>query len=84
MKIRYSKQALKFLAKQEKKVSDCIKHGIEELASRQPNKDIKHMQGKGHKDGDMRLRVGSFRVIYNYDDENGFTILLEPVDTIVK
>lgn len=76
LKIRYSKQALKFLAKQEKKVSNRIRQGITELASKQPTADVKPMQGKHKKDGDMRLRIGSFRVIYNYDEEKGYTILL--------
>ena len=76
MKIRYSKQALKFLAKQETKIANHIRQGIAELANNQTAVDIKPMQGKRKKNGDMRLRVGSFRVIYNYDDENGYTILL--------
>ena len=76
LKIRYSKQALKFLAKQENKVVKRIRQGIAELANKQPTTDVKPMQGKRKKDGDMRLRIGSFRVIYNYDEENGYTILL--------
>ena len=49
LKIRYSKQALKFLAKQEKKISDHIRQGIEELAARQSTADVKPMQGKHKK-----------------------------------
>lgn len=76
MKIRYSKQALKFLAKQEVRTSNRIRQGIAELAKSQPTIDVKPMQGKQKKAGVMRLRVGSFRVLYKYDDENGLTILL--------
>lgn len=76
MKIRYSKQALKFLAKQENRVSNRIRQGIAELANNQSTIDVKPMQGKLKKDDVMRLRVGSFRVLYKYDDENGLTILL--------
>lgn len=76
LKIRYSKQALKFLAKQENKVVKRIRQGIAELANKQPTTDVKPMQGKRKKDGDMRLRIGSFRIIYNYDEEKGYTILL--------
>lgn len=76
MKIRYSRQALKFLAKQEKRVSERIRQGIENLASGKMVMDIKPMQGERKKNGDMRLRIGNFRVIYNYDEEKGYTILL--------
>jgi mRNA-degrading endonuclease RelE of RelBE toxin-antitoxin system len=39
-----------------------------------PAGDIKVMQGL--KDGTMRLRVGSWRVLYRYGEENALEILL--------
>lgn len=74
MKIRYSKSALKFLNKLDKKSVARILSGIEGLTETPPTGDIKVMQGRS--DGTMRLRVGSWRVIYRYDQQNQLTILL--------
>ena len=59
MKIRYSKNAMKFLNKLDKKSVLRIVAGIEGLTLKPPAGDIKVMQGL--KDGTMRLRVGSWR-----------------------
>ena len=48
--------------------------GIEGLTLKPPAGDIKVMQGL--KDGTMRLRVGSWRVLYRYGEENALEILL--------
>ncbi len=74
MKIRYSKIALKFLNKLDKKSVNRIVSGIEGLTQKPPVGDIKMMQGL--KDGTMRLRVGGWRVIYRYDEENRVEVLL--------
>lgn len=73
MIIRYSKKSLKFLAKQEKVTVERIRAAIEKLTHKPPEGDIKEMQGV--KKGKMRLRVGSYRVIYWYSEETGLEIL---------
>lgn len=57
MKIRYSKNAMKFLNKLDKRSVLRIVAGIEGLTLKPPAGDIKVMQGL--KDGTMRLRVGN-------------------------
>ncbi|MBR3630609.1 MAG: type II toxin-antitoxin system RelE/ParE family toxin [Oscillospiraceae bacterium] len=74
MKIRYSKKALKFLAKQEKSTVERIKAAVQRLTLQPPVGDIKDMQG--FDDGRKRLRVGSFRIIFNYTSEGEVEILL--------
>lgn len=65
----YSKQALKFLKKQEKKTQIRIISAIELL----PSGDVKKLQGNGK----YRLRVGDFRIIFNHD---GHIIMIEKID----
>ena len=74
MKIRYSKSALKFLNKLDKKSVARIVAGVEGLTQTPPVGDVKVMQGRT--DGSMRLRIGTWRVIYRYGEENQLTILL--------
>ena len=69
MEIRYSKSALKFLAKLEKKSAMRIVNAIQSI----PAGDIKVMQG--YDDGRMRLRVGNWRVIYRMDHEGALEII---------
>ena len=57
--IHYSKQAVKFLKKQERSTQLRIIGAIENL----PAGDVKKLQGvQGY-----RLRVGDYRVIFDYD-----------------
>ena len=74
MKIVYSKDSLKFLAKAEKSVVQRIRSAIEGLTLKPAIGDIKVMQG--YSDGRMRLRVGKFRIIFRYDNEGEIEILL--------
>lgn len=67
MKIRYSKKSIKFLAKQEKATVNRIKTAIQKLSVAPSECDIKEL--KGTDKGKMRMRVGTFRVIYFYKDE---------------
>lgn len=69
-KIRYSKDALKFLSKLDKKSVFRIREAITGLTVNPPVGDIKTMQG--YNDGRKRLRIGSWRIIYRH--ENGETI----------
>lgn len=74
MVIKYSRDALKFLSKLDKKSVERIRKGIQGLTVLPPTGDIKPMQG--YSDGRKRLRVGSWRVIFKYDVEGQVEILL--------
>lgn len=73
MVIRYSKDALKFLAKLDKKSVTRIREAINGLTLQPPVGDIKLMQG--YTDNRKRLRVGSWRMIYKYGAEQQVEIL---------
>lgn len=73
MIIRYSKSALKFLEKLDKKSVNRIRIAIQGLTATPPEGDIKPLAGS--KDGRMRLRVGGWRVIYKYGAENEIEVL---------
>ncbi len=66
--IKYSKDALKFLAKLDKKSVTRIREAILGLTNTPPTGDIKAMQG--YSDGRKRLRVGSWRIIYKQVSED--------------
>ncbi len=74
MKIVYSKDSLKFLAKMDKPTVNRVREAIEGLTKSPAIGDIKVMQG--YTDGRMRLRVGKYRVIYRYDKDGEIQILL--------
>lgn len=57
MKIRYSKDAVKFLNKLDKKSVARIRDAINGLTKKPPEGDIKPMQG--YNDNRKRLRVGA-------------------------
>ncbi len=69
MEIYYSKQALKFLEKQEKRIQQRILSAIETL----PLGDVKRLQGTSK----YRLRVGDYRIIF---DRNGHIIMIEKIE----
>ncbi len=73
IKIKYSKDALKFLSKLDKKSICRIREAITGLTFDPPVGDIKNMQG--YNDGRKRLRVGSWRVIYRYENEETVEII---------
>lgn len=68
MDIRYSKQAEKFLKKQDAVTRKRIRSAIREL----PSGDVKKLQGRNG----YRLRVGDYRVIF---DNDGNIIYVERV-----
>ena len=72
MKIQYSKKSLKFLAKQDTATVQRITAAIAKLTQTPPEGDIKPLQGSK---GKMRLRVGSYRVIYWYSTGSELEIL---------
>ena len=62
MHAKLSKRAAKFLVAQVPSVKDRIKSAIDGI----PKGDIKPLQGQFS--GLFRLRVGGFRIIFNYMD----------------
>ena len=74
MEVRYTKEALKFLARLDKRSAQRIREGIKGLTEKPPIGDIKVM--KGYSDGTKRLRVGSWRVLYRYSEEGSLEILM--------
>ncbi len=73
MKIKYSRDALKFLAKLDAKSVARIRSAIQGLTMTPPLGDIKPMQG--YDDGRKRLRVGGWRIIFKYGSEGEIEIL---------
>jgi mRNA interferase RelE/StbE len=73
MKIKYSRDALKFLSKLDKKSVERIRMAIQGLTLDPPIGDIKPMQG--YNDGRKRLRVGGWRIIFKYGEESEIKIL---------
>jgi len=73
MKIRYSKDAIKFLKKLPQKSAAKIRQAVRKLTLKPPQGDIKPMQGLADR---HRLRVGGWRVIFRYTAENDVEILL--------
>ena len=67
IRIKYSKDAIKFLSKLDKKSVKRIRTAIEGLADTSPVGDIKPLQG--FSDGRKRLRVGTWRIIYKQESE---------------
>ena len=74
MIIRYTKDALKFLARLDKKSVSRVKEAIQGLTLKPPVGDIKTLEG--YSDHRKRLRVGSWRIIYRYTTENQVEVLL--------
>lgn len=64
MQIEYSKKAVKYINACDKPTKQRIRAGIEGLAEQPPRGDIKALQG--FTDGRKRLRIGKYRIIYNY------------------
>lgn len=65
--IKYSKQAVKFIKKQEQFVKDRLRKAIYGLKSIPMVGDILPMEG--YNDGRMRLRVGNYRIIFKEINE---------------
>ena len=73
MRIEYSKKAAKYINGLDKPTSQRIKAGIEGLAQEPPKGDIKTLQG--YTDGRKRLRVGKYRIVYNYYPDGTIMVL---------
>lgn len=77
MDIQYSKSAVKYINKLDKTIKQRMKKAIEGLTMSPPKGDIKLLQG--YTDGRKRLRIGKYRIIYNYLP-NGMMIVLYIMD----
>ncbi len=64
MQIEYNKKAAKYISALDWPAKQRIKTAIEGLTETSPKGDIKLLQG--FTDSGKRLRVGKYRVIYNY------------------
>ena len=73
IKIKYSRDALKFLSKLDKKSVIRIKEAIRGLTLNPPIGDIKPMNG--YDDGRKRLRIGAWRVIYRNESDSVVEII---------
>lgn len=73
MKIKYSRESLKFLSKLDSKSVARIRAGINGLTSNPPQGDIKTLQG--YNDNRKRLRIGGWRVIFRYGTDGKVEIL---------
>ena len=65
---------MKFLKGISKKLRNSILDAIQELVQKPPKGDIRPL--KGYKDGRQRLRVGKYRVIFRYTQEEKVEILV--------
>lgn len=73
LEIRYAKSAVKALEGLDRPTKARIRAGIQGLTQKPPLGDIKAMQG--YHDGRLRLRVGKYRIVYRYGQENRLEIL---------
>ena len=73
MIIEYSKKAAQYIDALDRPTKQRIKIAIEGLTQEPPQGDIKMLQG--YKDGRKRLRVGKYRIIYNYSQDEKIEIL---------
>ena len=69
MEIHFSKQALKFLKRQDEFTCKRLLYAIKHL----PSGDVKKLKGRNG----YRLRVGSFRIIF---DKDGNVLFIEKID----
>ena len=72
--VRYSKAAQKFIktrdAKEKQRIRTIIDNNLKQLPA---TGDIKPLEG--YSDGRKRLRLGSIRIIFRYDEDNALLIL---------
>lgn len=73
LKIEYAKSAAKYIESLDKTTKQRIRTGIEGLTEKPPKGDIKILQG--YSDGRKRLRIGKYRIIYNYKQDGTIEIL---------
>ena len=73
MKVEYAKKAVKYIESLDKPTKQRIRAGIEGLIENPPKGDIKALQG--YSDGRKRLRIGKYRIIYNFKQDGKIEVL---------
>lgn len=68
-----NRDALKFVAKQERSVQECIRKALLGLTVRPPVGDIRLMKGYEKR---FRLRLGRYRVIFEIDHQEQIVYIL--------
>lgn len=64
MTVQFSRKALKFINTADHNTKQRIKEGITGLLKSPPKGDIKAMQGQPS--GTFRLRIGKYRILYEF------------------
>lgn len=77
MEIIYSKSAVKSIKLLDEKMKQRIKDGIEGLLENPPLGDIKQLQEINPIN--YRLRIGKYRVIYEYIDNNENVLFIKDI-----
>ncbi len=78
MRIMFSKTAKKDIEKLPKDYKELIHKGILDLTKIPPVGDIKPLQGS--KNGQQRLRIGKYRILFQYiDDPDGEYLYINAV-----
>ncbi len=77
MNIFYSKVAVKMINAMDKPTKQRIRNGILGLVEVPPKGDIKNMQGI---EGMYRLRIGKYRILYEYKKDDSDNMALYIVD----
>ena len=72
-RLTLNRDAVKFIAKQEKAVQERIRKSLLGLTVRPPMGDIKPLKGFDQR---FRLRVGNFRVLFEVDHLKQFIYIL--------
>lgn len=72
-RLTLNRDAVKFVAKQEKAVQERIRQSLLGLTVRPPKGDIKPLKGY---DKRFRLRVGSYRVLFEIDHQEQVVYIL--------
>ena len=81
--VTLSRESIKFLKKQEKAIQIRITKAIKGLTIQPPIGDIKPLQGRNKQ---LRLRVGSFRLIFevNHDEKMIYILTIDNRGDIYK
>lgn len=78
MRIVFSKTAKKSIEKMPKDYKTLVRNGIHGLTKTPPEGDIKQLQGS--KGGQNRLRIGKYRILFQYlADANGQYLYINAV-----